>query len=173
MKRRTAPTEFDAEQEEVDADSEVDAEADADADAEADTTMGAEHEFIDDRDDPEHKVAPKRKRVRKSHKVRWTRCIDLLRDPTEKDKAAFTSHAAAERANEVVADDSDDDQIDDGDATDYPSTNFGPSKDKPQTKQRFPPQWHPGVHHTQLLFNLIESCGTDGISTMVVSLVRA
>lgn len=170
VKRRTAPMELDPNHEDLDLD--VDMNPTADADADADVDMDAEENFIDDEEDKDaqsRKRTPKR-RNRKQLKVRWTRCVVLMREPTENDRAAFTSQSAAERVvNEDDPDESEpeDEDLDELEAIDETSTVAGPSAVKPFVKQRVPPQWHPGVHHTQFIFNLIDSCGTAGISTMV------
>lgn len=175
LKARSSPTDMQY-QEDVDDDSDVDAnvetgtvfgaDVDADADAEADA------DDVDDQQEADQPATPK-KRARKSGppKIRWVRCVKLMREPTEKDMEAFTSNAKAERGdNEEVPDDAEPEDKEQGEhQTDGETLNANPKSKKvtAESKQRIAPQWHPGIHHTQFLFNLIHSTGPNGLSTMV------
>lgn len=140
-------------------------------DPEAVVEPDAEGEEYVERLEAEHVSTPMKRRTRQPAKVRWVRCVKLMREPEERDKAAFVSNAAAERGIEEDKDDSEpepaDDDLEEVDADEetLPTvTKFGELG--AETKQRIPPQWHPGMHHTQFVFNLVQSCGTAGISTM-------
>ncbi|KAL1302957.1 hypothetical protein AAFC00_003275 [Neodothiora populina] len=145
---------------------EMELQPDSDAESEADAEADAEGEDALDLTDADHIRTPKIVRLRPQAKVRWVRCINLTREPTEKDRAAFTSTVVADsdmkREKDIIPI--------------APELTIGEadglgSKDNTNdvesgTKQRIPPQWHPGIHHTQFVFNLVNSCGTEGISTM-------
>lgn len=109
---------------------------------------------------------------RSSTKIRWVRCIKMTREPEARDKAAFVSTAAAARALEEGNDNSEP-EADEEDMADSNAvgalnvvTGLGQSGQMTKSKQRIPPQWDPSLHQTQLVFNLVQSFGTEGVSTM-------
>ncbi|KAI5241313.1 hypothetical protein E4T43_05540 [Aureobasidium subglaciale] len=101
--------------------------------------------------------------------VFWVRCIKLLREPVEKDKEAFTSTIKSGKVGKVVEDQESDAEADADNDDDYVEIDAaaldGLGKMTEITK-RVPPQWQPGMHHTQFFFHIIANAGTKGLSTM-------
>ncbi|KAK3691558.1 hypothetical protein LTR37_018567, partial [Vermiconidia calcicola] len=102
---------------------------------------------------------------------RWMRCLQLLREPTQKDRASFmsTTKSAVEHrigsgitsttAVRVQDESSDEDAEHESDDDDVlvPSTN------------RVPPQYAPDLPNANFIFNIINNAGPDGISSTALS----
>ncbi|KAK3698747.1 hypothetical protein LTR37_016837 [Vermiconidia calcicola] len=102
---------------------------------------------------------------------KWMRCLQLLREPTQKDRASFisTTKSAVEHkmgsgttstTAVLVQDESSDEDAEhesDDDDVLVTSTN------------RVPPQYTPDFPNANLIFNIINNAGPDGISSTALS----
>ncbi|GAB7351127.1 hypothetical protein MBLNU459_g1587t2 [Dothideomycetes sp. NU459] len=121
--------------------------------------------------DADDKTKTKRKKKKQVSRIRWVRCVKLMREPTEKDRHAFTSTAhlpkeeSVDDQNDSDVDEEDQAELEGDDSMLQPIAGLGRTKEM-EVVERIPAQWHPYLHQTQFLFYLINSCGTTGISTM-------
>lgn len=181
----------------ADAESDADADADADADYDSDDFIDDEDADIMPAPNRRKKRGGKRvpnknatkktpkrgpnkkgprKLTKKSRAGGWIRCVKLLREPTEQDKIGFTSNAISNRKkpndgkaqdDSDSAFDTDDEDLEELEADDDTMDRIRRTGNSKGKKQRIPAQWKTSMHLTQFIFNLVHSCGTKGISTMV------
>lgn len=103
--------------------------------------------------------------------VYWVRCIKLMREPVEKDKEFFISTINLRKSEKHTADhmesDAEADADEDEDYVEIDSAALDGLGKMNEITKRIPPQWHPGLHHTQFHFQSIKSSGTKGLTTIV------
>lgn len=116
-------------------------------------------------------------RARARHSLtRWVRCVRLLRRPTDQEREHLSSFLRKAQRPEDPSEgvDAEDDQEDDEDDAielelDAAEGAEGAPKgiEKVIEVSRRPPQWDPDVNLNNLLFDLADAAGKDGLSSMV------
>jgi hypothetical protein len=131
-------------------------------------TPAYEHRYEIDPEAPTEKVGAE-KTEHDPENVFWVRCIKLMREPVDKDLEAFTSTIRVGKVGKAVEDhesDAEADADEDDDYVEIDSAALDGLGKMTEITRRVPPQWRPDMHHTQFFFQIIESAGTKGLSTM-------
>ena len=96
---------------------------------------------------------------------RYTQCLQLVREPTDQDREAFTGTSTDQgptengRGESLVDQDVEDEQTDG-------ELDETTGHDNAEVRQRIPPRWTPDVLQDNLIFNIIDIAGPAGISSM-------
>jgi hypothetical protein len=131
-------------------------------------TPAYEHRYEIDPEAPTEKVNAE-KTEHDPENVFWVRCIKLMREPVDKDLEAFTSTIRVGKVGKAIEDhesDAEADADEDDDYVEIDSAALDGLGKMTEITRRVPPQWRPDMHHTQFFFQIIESAGTKGLSTM-------
>lgn len=96
------------------------------------------------------------------------RSIQLLREPTDFDRIKWAQgDSKISKADEVVDDDESIEESDTADADDADPMEVDDDYDNLELlKDRVPPQWTPEVPLVNLVYNIVEEAGPEGISSM-------
>lgn len=100
---------------------------------------------------------------------KWVKCIKILREPTEGDRAAFVAGKSSLDIKRKAGHSGDGDEDSDADAEDEDDLDKLDAVDELDAldDDKIPVQWDPNQHYSQFLFRLIESKGIEGCSSMV------
>ena len=98
----------------------------------------------------------------------WIRSIQLMRDPSEADRRKFITRSKLLQS-QVQDDDDDANQDDELEDAESDNDDAGVVEQAVEHLKRIPPQWTPDQLYTNFLFNIIDSAGPQGISSMELS----
>ena len=145
--------------------------------------LKARQRDTDDLEHDENSLKVRKKKLKKNEDL-WLRCIMLLRDPLDSDRYAFergappaTGYAAAPKIihdqvswnrngqDLTLVDEEEADSDGDAEVVDLPTFDTAP-RNGGFNRINLPPQWTAGTHYSNRFFDIIESRGPHGISSM-------